>query len=126
MGRSPEISQKVAKLLKEQKGKCGHCGNYFQIDSVMEIHHRDENHKNNKPENLRLLHRHCHDNKHFTKKGMYDKHRVVEELYEWESLMYGFENAIISSPSSKGILCVFSKDKIVFLLFLKLIIVLSS
>ena len=92
MGKSPEISRKVAKLLKEQKGKCGHCGNYFQADSVMEIHHMDGNHKNNKSENLQLLHRHCHDNKHSTTKGMYDKHRVVEEPYECESLMYGSED----------------------------------
>jgi RNA-directed DNA polymerase len=92
MGRSPEISKKVAKLLKEQQGKCGHCGNYFDTDSVMEIHHLDGNHKNNKTENLQLLHRHCHDNKHFTTKGMYDKHRVIEEPYECESLMYGSED----------------------------------
>jgi hypothetical protein len=39
-----------------------------------------------------ILHRHCHDNKHFTTKGMYDKHRVIEEPYECESLMYGSED----------------------------------
>lgn len=92
MGRSPEISKKVAKLLKEQQGKCGYCGNYFEADSAMEIHHKDGNHKNNKTENLQLLHRHCHDIQHSTNQGMYDKHRVVEEPYECESLMYGFED----------------------------------
>lgn len=92
LGRSPEISKKVAKLLKVQKGKCSHCGLSFNTESVMEIHHVDGNHKNNNPENVRLLHRHCHDNIHSATKGMHDKHRVVEEPYECESLMYGSED----------------------------------
>lgn len=66
MGRHPEAKKKVAYLLKQQKGKCSHCGLRFNVDDLMEIHHIDKNHHNNKWENLTLLHRHCHDEVHKT------------------------------------------------------------
>lgn len=66
MGRHPEAKKKVAYLLNQQKGKCPHCGLRFFVDDLMEIHHIDENHHNNKWENLTLLHRHCHDEVHKT------------------------------------------------------------
>ena len=43
-------------------------------DNVIEIHHNDGNHGNNKYRNLVLLHGHCHDIIH--SKGMYDKHQT--------------------------------------------------
>ena len=66
MGRHPEAKKKVAYLLNQQKGKCTHCGLQFFVDDLMEIHHIDKNHHNNKWENLTLLHRHCHDDVHKT------------------------------------------------------------
>jgi RNA-directed DNA polymerase len=66
MAKHPEANKKVAYLLKQQKGKCSHCGYRFNVDDLMEIHHIDKNHHNNKWENLTLLHRHCHDEVHKT------------------------------------------------------------
>ena len=66
MARHPEANKKVAYLLNQQKGKCSHCGYRFNMDDLMEIHHIDKNHRNNKWENLTLLHRHCHDEVHKT------------------------------------------------------------
>jgi len=66
MGKHPEVNKKVAYLLKQQKGKCSHCGLRFNMEDLMEIHHIDKNHHNNKWENLALLHRHCHDEAHMT------------------------------------------------------------
>ena len=64
MGQHPTVTPTVARLLKRQAGQCPHCGLYFRSDDRMEIHHMDKNPKNNKPDNLRLLHRHCHDQVH--------------------------------------------------------------
>lgn len=64
LGRSEEISPRMAKLLKEQGGKCTHCGIPFDHDSILEVHHLDGNHKNDKWKNLALIHGHCHDNTH--------------------------------------------------------------
>ena len=64
MGRHPETKKKVAYLLKQQKGKCTHCGLRFNVDDLMEIYHIDKNHHNNKLDNLTLIHRHCHDEVH--------------------------------------------------------------
>jgi RNA-directed DNA polymerase len=66
MGKHPEVKKKTAYLLNQQKGKCPHCGLRFFVDDLMEIHHIDKNHHNNKWENLTLLHRHCHDEVHKT------------------------------------------------------------
>jgi len=52
------------KVLKRQKGKCAFCGLKFSSEDVIELHHRDGNHGNYKPENLALLHGHCHDQIH--------------------------------------------------------------
>jgi RNA-directed DNA polymerase len=49
------------KLLKHQGGRCTHCQLFFTVDDQLEIHHADGNHKNRKLDNLRLLHRICHD-----------------------------------------------------------------
>lgn len=65
LGRHPEVSPRVAKLLKKQQGKCPECGLFFTYGAVMEVDHiipkkhggRDAYY------NLQLLHRHCHDTK---------------------------------------------------------------
>lgn len=61
LGRSPMLSPRVAKLLKLQQGKCRKCNNWFKSEDLVEVHHIDHKHCNNKAENLSLLHKHCHD-----------------------------------------------------------------
>ncbi|GET36331.1 RNA-directed DNA polymerase (Reverse transcriptase) [Microseira wollei NIES-4236] len=65
MGKNPELPIRVAKLLKQQKGKCTHCGLYFRENDVMEVDHKIPKSKGGKDsyENWQLLHRHCHDTK---------------------------------------------------------------
>lgn len=45
------------------------------------------NYKNHLRDNLALLHQYCYDQVH---QGLRDKHQIVEELDEVESLMSGF------------------------------------
>jgi RNA-directed DNA polymerase len=65
MGKSPEMPNRVSKLLKRQKGKCTHCGLYFREDDVMEVDHTIPKSQGGKDcyDNWNLLHRHCHDTK---------------------------------------------------------------
>lgn len=85
MGAHPEMPKRVATLLKQQKGKCVHCGLYFREEDVTEIDHKIPLSKGGKDEykNLQLLHRHCHDVKTANDKlvgGMHlDKHQITEE-----------------------------------------------
>ncbi|WP_224721473.1 group II intron reverse transcriptase/maturase [Candidatus Wolbachia massiliensis] len=60
----PDKSPRVIKLLKLQQGKCGHCQLWFKNDDILEIHHIDQNRRNNMNKNLSLLHGHCHDELH--------------------------------------------------------------
>lgn len=62
-GQDIETPTKVAKLLKEQKGKCPHCGQYFTSNDLLEVDHIIPKCKGGKNEykNLQLLHAHCHD-----------------------------------------------------------------
>jgi RNA-directed DNA polymerase len=63
MGRHPEVSKKMATLLKKQKGKCNHCGLNFKYGDLIEIDHINPKSKGGKNhyDNLQALHRHCHD-----------------------------------------------------------------
>ena len=65
MGKDPMVPNKVATLLKKQKGKCTICGSYFTTTDLMEVDHITPKSKGGKSsrENLQLLHRHCHDSK---------------------------------------------------------------
>ncbi|NEO00796.1 MAG: group II intron reverse transcriptase/maturase [Moorea sp. SIO3I7] len=69
MGKHPEMPKQKARLLKNQKGKCTHCGLTFRSDDLLEKHHIIPRSLGgtNKDENLELLHLHCHDAKHDTK-----------------------------------------------------------
>lgn len=71
LGRSPVLNSRVAALLKRQRGKCSHCDLVFTSEDILEVHHRDGNHANDKFANLALLHGHCHDTAH--RRGTYDK-----------------------------------------------------
>ena len=65
MGKHPELTDRVAKLLKIQKGKCSECGLYFKNEDLLEVDHiKPKRQKGeDKFSNLQLLHRHCHDKK---------------------------------------------------------------
>ena len=65
MGREPTTPARVAKLLKEQRGRCRECGLYFRSDDRMEIDHMLPKVRGGTGawKNLQLLHRHCHDRK---------------------------------------------------------------
>ncbi len=64
-GEHPEVPTRVAKLLKQQKGKCLHCGLYSREEDAMEIDHIKPRKLGGADEykNLQLLHKHCHDTK---------------------------------------------------------------
>ncbi|MGQ9873562.1 HNH endonuclease [Leptodesmis sp.] len=63
MGRHPQVSQRVALLLKRQQGQCTHCQLFFKDKDLLEIDHILSLAQGGKDEftNLQLLHRHCHD-----------------------------------------------------------------
>lgn len=63
-GEYPGVTPLVTQLLNKQKGKCTHCDLYFGSESLIETHHVDANHSNNRRSNLVVVHRHCHDNLH--------------------------------------------------------------
>ncbi|MEH2294682.1 HNH endonuclease [Nostoc sp.] len=84
MGANPEMPSRTAKLLKQQKGKCPHCGLLFRNEDVMEIDYIIPRATGGKDDykNLQLLHRHCHDVKSKT-----DLIKIQE--YELERLRQG-------------------------------------
>lgn len=66
LGTHPEVSKRVATLLKRQKGRCARCGLYFTTDGDLpEVDHITPKHLGGIDAyfNLQLLHRHCHDTK---------------------------------------------------------------
>jgi RNA-directed DNA polymerase len=97
MGKHPEVSTKMATLLKKQKGKCNHCGLSFKDGDLLEIDHITPKSKGgkNKYENLQILHRHCHDVKTASDGSLnrtHDKGFIEEELCEMETLMHSSED----------------------------------
>ena len=65
MGHHPEVSNRVAILIKVQKGRCSECGLHFRENDVLEVDHIIPTKLGGKDvyKNLQLLHRHCHDKK---------------------------------------------------------------
>jgi RNA-directed DNA polymerase len=72
----PLMATRVARLLTRQEGRCAGCGLFLTDQDRIEVDHivprslggsHDET-------NLRLLHRHCHD-----QRGIPDKDRTTEE-----------------------------------------------
>ena len=61
-GTHPELKDSVARMLKQQKGRCNWCGLHFQNGEKMETDHiTPKSIGGNIKSNLQLLHRHCHD-----------------------------------------------------------------
>jgi len=77
LGKSPDLTPRQAKPLKSQKGRCGHCHQCCSTEDLLEVHHVDGNHKNDRQANLQLLHRHCHQD--ITRTMRHDKAKHVEE-----------------------------------------------
>ncbi|WP_264375677.1 group II intron reverse transcriptase/maturase [Wolbachia endosymbiont (group B) of Sphaerophoria taeniata] len=76
LGKIPDKSPRVIRLLKLQRGKCDNCQLWFKDDDILEIHHKDQNRRNNMIKNLSLLHGHCHDVLH---RSGHDKHQIREK-----------------------------------------------
>jgi RNA-directed DNA polymerase len=64
-GEYPETPNRVATLIKKQKGICSHCGLYFTSTDIVEVDHIKPTSLGGKDtyDNLQLLHKHCHDTK---------------------------------------------------------------
>lgn len=87
LGKHPEVSTRMATLLKKQKGKCNHCGLYFKDGDLLETDHITPKSQGGKGkyENLQVLHRHCHDEKTSRDGSLnrtHNKGSVGEEPYE--------------------------------------------
>ena len=83
----PLLTSRVALLLRLQGGQCASCGRFLTDQDRMEVDHllpRAVGGRDDLP-NLRLLHRHCHD-----QRGLHDQHHATEEPDEVESLTSGF------------------------------------
>jgi RNA-directed DNA polymerase len=72
LGKHPEVSTRMATLLKKQKGKCNYCGLYFKDGDLVEIDHVIPKILGGKNDisNLQALHRHCHDKKTATDESL--------------------------------------------------------
>ncbi|WP_333319564.1 group II intron reverse transcriptase/maturase [Microcoleus sp. D3_18a_C4] len=64
-GEYPETPNRVASLIKRQKGICPHCGLYLTSIDIVEVDHIKPISLGGKDtyDNLQLLHKHCHDTK---------------------------------------------------------------
>jgi RNA-directed DNA polymerase len=86
-GRHPNVGARLARLLKQQHGRCRHGGLFFHHDDRIEVHHSHGNHRDSRSANLQALHGHCHDAK--TREqgddlppGLRAKHQNTEERRE--------------------------------------------
>ncbi|WP_333411181.1 group II intron reverse transcriptase/maturase [Microcoleus sp. T2B6] len=77
-GEYPETPNRVASLIKRQKGICSHCGLYFTSTDIVEVDHIKPTSLGGKDtyDNLQLLHRHCHDAKTATDGSIHSKEDV--------------------------------------------------
>ena len=75
-GESPDTPNRVASLIKKQKGICSHCGLYFTSTDIVEVYHKLPLSLGGKDkyDNLQLLHRHCHDTKTATDGSLNKNH----------------------------------------------------
>lgn len=64
-GSHPEVSTRVARLLKKQEGKCARCHLYCREGESLAVDHRIPTRKGGKNsyDNWQLLHKYCHDQK---------------------------------------------------------------
>lgn len=77
----PGVGTRLTKLLKRQKGRCTHCGQYFTSDDVIEVDHIEPRSQGGKDvyTNLQALHRHGHDEKSRTDGNQSQKHNTHDK-----------------------------------------------
>jgi RNA-directed DNA polymerase len=115
LSKYPEMPPRISFLLRKQKGKCTHCNLHFTVNDKLEVDHITPKSLGGKNDytNLQLLHKHCHDQKTArdgsngknpsvtemslspktrVNRGMHDKHHIIEEPSEMETLMLGSED----------------------------------
>ena len=84
MGRHPELSDSVSRLLKKQKGKCAMCSLTFREDDVIEKDHIIPKALGGKyTDNIQLLHAHCHDEKTKVDLIAIKKHKTIREYQKF-------------------------------------------
>ena len=86
-GRSPDVSPRVAKLLKKQGGRCIECGLYFRDGEPMEVDYVNPQARIGKEAyyNLILVHRYCKKQREAELSrpaGTHDKRQELEEPYD--------------------------------------------
>jgi len=86
-GRSPEVSPRVAKLLKKQGGRCIECGLFFRDGDTLEVDYVNPQARIGKEAyyNLMLVHRYCQQQREAEFAGLagtHDKRQEFEEPYD--------------------------------------------
>lgn len=91
-GNYPETPNRVARLLKKQKGKCPLCGQHFTPDDLIEVDHIIPKSQGGKDEykNCQALHRHCHDVKSRN-----------DGSYEWSDNGYEWKDDVLTVPMTR-------------------------
>jgi RNA-directed DNA polymerase len=94
LGQPPELSPRIARLLKRQHGKCPECGLFFAESERMEVDHILPHGcgGTDVKDHLQLLHRHCHDRKtarDLRRAGTCDKRHVTEEPCDGPTVTHG-------------------------------------
>lgn len=74
------ITKRMRQYIINKVGKCQCCG----FDEVLDLHHADQNHHNNSPENLVVLCPNCHAKVHRLKKDVY---KMIEGSTNWFDLI---------------------------------------
>ena len=102
-GEYPETPNRVASLIKKQKGICSHCGLYFASTDIVEVDHKLPLSLGGKDrqDNLQLLHRHCHDTKTATDGSLnknHDNKTVLNRTYNKGGVIKEPDDAKVSRP----------------------------
>jgi 5-methylcytosine-specific restriction endonuclease McrA len=104
-GRSPDVSTKVARLLRKQRGRCIECGLYFRDGESMEVERiNPKASRRDAHYNLMLLHRYCQKERNDELRrlaGTYDKrHGMIRRPTPrfWSSERRGASSDSTPSP----------------------------
>ena len=103
-GRQPGTPKRIARLLKQQMGKCTACGLYFKPEDTLQVDHIIPRSQGGRDEytNWQLLHLQCHqlktaqENKQRQQRGTIDKSQITEEPCEEKS------SSTVLKPSDGG------------------------
>jgi RNA-directed DNA polymerase len=91
-GEYPGTPNRVATLLKKQKGKCTFCGQHFTPEDLIEVDHIIPKSQGGKDEykNYQALHRHCHNAKSRN-----------DGSYEWSDNDYEWKDDVLTVPMTR-------------------------